>query len=48
MTETIIAMLLMAGLFVLFGVVKHRGCTGHCTGCTGACGRGTEGDNDVD
>ena len=39
MTQTIIAIVLCAGLFVLFGLVPHRGCTGHCTGCTGSCGR---------
>jgi hypothetical protein len=39
---------LMALLFVLFGAIKYRGCTGHCAGCTGACGRNTEGDHHVD
>lgn len=48
MIDTIIAMVLMALLFVLFGAIKYRGCTGHCAGCTGACGRHIEGaDNDV-
>jgi hypothetical protein len=48
MMDTIIAMVLMALLFVLFGTIKYRGCTGHCAGCTGACGRHTEGDRDVE
>lgn len=48
MMDTIIAMVFMALLFVLFGAIKYRGCTGHCAGCTGACGRYTEGDHDVD
>ena len=47
MTETIAAMVLMALLFVLFGAIKYRGCTGHCAGCTGACGRNMEGTDDV-
>ena len=48
MMDTIIAIVLMALLFVLFGAIKYRGCTGHCAGCTGACGRHTEGDQDVE
>jgi len=47
MTETIVAMVLMALLFVLFGAIKYRGCTGHCAGCTGACGRDLGGHDDV-
>jgi heterodisulfide reductase subunit C len=47
MTDTIIAVVLMALLFVLFGAVKYRGCTGQCGGCTGACGRHNEGEHDV-
>ena len=39
MSSTLIAILLTAGLFVLFGLVPYRGCTGHCAGCTGSCGR---------
>ena len=45
MMETLIAIVLMALLFVLFGAIKYRGCTGHCAGCTGACGRHTDGDH---
>ena len=45
--ETIIAMVSMALLFVLFGAIKYRGCTGHCAGCTGACGRHDEEARDV-
>ena len=48
MIEALVAMGLMALLFVLFGAIKYRGCTGHCAGCTGACGRTTEGDHHVD
>jgi len=47
MIDMIVAMVLMALLFVLFGAIKYRGCTGHCGGCTGACGRNIEGDHDV-
>jgi hypothetical protein len=47
MMDTIIAVVLMALLFALFGAIKYRGCTGHCAGCTGACGRYKEGDRDV-
>lgn len=47
MMDTIVAMVLMAALFVLFGAIKYRGCTGHCGGCTGACGRNIERDDDV-
>jgi hypothetical protein len=47
MMDTIIAVVLMALLFVLFGAIKYRGCTGHCAGCDGACGRYTEGDKHV-
>ena len=36
---------LMALLFVLSGIFRHRGCTGHCAGCTGDCGRFQEGDH---
>ena len=39
MSSTLLAILLTSGLFVLFGLVPYRGCTGHCTGCTGSCGR---------
>ncbi len=42
MIDTIVAMVGMALLFVLFGAIKYRGCTGHCAGCTGACGRHSE------
>ncbi|MFI5311307.1 MAG: hypothetical protein ACHQQ3_08755 [Gemmatimonadales bacterium] len=39
MKETIVAVLACAVLFVLGGLLPHRGCTGHCVGCTGSCGR---------
>lgn len=48
MMDTIIAVVLMALLFALFGAVKYRGCTGQCGGCTGACGRHNEGEHDVE
>jgi hypothetical protein len=48
MIDAIIGMVCMALLFVLFGAIKYRGCTGHCAGCTGACGRYTKGVHDVD
>lgn len=47
MIDIIVAMVLMALLFVLFGAIKYRGCTGHCTGCTGACGRDLGGHDDA-
>lgn len=48
MNSTLLAMLLGAGLFVLYGLLPHRGCTGHCAGCTGTCGRGdAEGEDHV-
>ncbi len=43
MTDLLFGIGLMAALFVLAGVFRHRGCTGHCAGCTGACGRYQEG-----
>ena len=48
MTDVLIAMVAMALLFALFGAIKYRGCTGHCAGCTGACGRYPDGDDHVD
>ena len=39
MMQTILGIVLCAGLFVLFGLVPYRGCTGHCAGCTNSCGR---------
>jgi hypothetical protein len=47
MIDLIIAMVLMALLFALFGAIKYRGCTGHCEGCTGACGRDLGGNDDA-
>lgn len=37
--QSILGIIICAILFALYGVVRHRGCTGHCTGCTSACGR---------
>jgi hypothetical protein len=37
--ETILGVVICAVLFVVFGLLPHRGCTGHCAGCTGSCGR---------
>jgi hypothetical protein len=42
MSPMLTAILICAGLFVLHGVFPHRGCTGHCAGCTGSCGRHEE------
>ena len=28
----------------LFGLLPHRGCTGHCAGCTGSAGAASEGE----
>lgn len=42
--DTLVAAGLAALLFALFGAIRYRGCTGHCVGCTGACGRHTDGD----
>ncbi len=39
MKETILGVVICAVLFVVFGLLPHRGCTGHCAGCTGSCGR---------
>lgn len=39
MSQTVIAIVLGAALFVLSGLLPYRGCTGHCAGCTGSCGR---------
>lgn len=47
MIDMLIAMGAMALLFVLFGAIKYRGCTGHCAGCTGACGRHQDGGHDA-
>jgi hypothetical protein len=43
MIDIIVGIALTAMLFALFGAIKYRGCTGHCAGCTGACGRNTDG-----
>jgi hypothetical protein len=34
-----------AVLFALFGTIRYRGCTGHCSGCSGTCGRFQEDDH---
>lgn len=47
MMDIVVGAGLMALLFALFGAIKYRGCTGHCAGCTGACGRYDEGDHHV-
>ena len=46
MTEALLGIAIMVLLFVIAGVFRHRGCTGHCAGCTGACGRYEEGNHD--
>ncbi len=37
--ETVVAIVICAILFAVFGLVQQRGCAGHCAGCTSACGR---------
>jgi hypothetical protein len=37
--EIVLGVVICAALFVVFGLLPHRGCTGHCAGCTGSCGR---------
>jgi len=39
MTQAVLAVVICAVLFVVYGLLPHRGCTGHCAGCTGSCGR---------
>lgn len=39
MIQILLGVVLAALLFALFGALRYRGCTGHCAGCTGACGR---------
>jgi hypothetical protein len=39
MSQTVLAIVLGAVLFVVFGMVPHRGCTGHCAGCGNSCER---------
>jgi hypothetical protein len=46
-TQTVIAIVLGAGLFALFGLAVNRECTGHCSGCSGSCGRRQEDRPDV-
>ena len=46
--QNVLGIIICAILFALYGVVRHRGCTGRCAGCTDACGRHTEGDPDVE
>jgi hypothetical protein len=48
MSDVLFGIGLSALLFVLFGAIKYRGCTGHCAGCTGACGRDLKGGHDVE
>ena len=44
MTHPILAIVIGAALFALYGLVPHRSCTGHCDGCTGgSCDRWNEG-----
>ncbi|MCX5765761.1 MAG: hypothetical protein NTZ43_00870 [Gemmatimonadetes bacterium] len=40
--QIFLAVFITALLFVLYGLLPHRGCTGHCAGCTGSCGRNEE------
>jgi hypothetical protein len=45
MIQMLLGVGLAALLFALFGALRYRGCTGHCAGCTGACGRYQEEDH---
>ena len=45
MSGTVIGIVLGALLFMLYGLFPHNGCTGHCAGCTGSCGRADPGDH---
>ena len=48
MSTTVIAVALCAGMFVMFGLLPHRDCSGHCSGCGRSCERyDHEGDTDV-
>jgi len=48
MIRVVISIVLCAAFAVLFGLVPHRTCSGHCAGCSGACGRlDKQGDDDV-
>lgn len=47
MSDVLLGIVLAVALFVLYGLVPHRACTGHCVGCDGACGRREEGDPHV-
>jgi len=48
MSQTVLAIVLGAALCVVYGLVPHRGCTGHCSGCTGSCGRQDDHEGDFD
>ena len=37
--QTALGIIICAILFALYGLVGHRGCTGHCTGCGNSCER---------
>ena len=39
MKEIIIGVVICAALFMLYGLLPHRGCTGHCAGCSASCWR---------
>ena len=43
--EAILGIIACAALFALYGMVRPRGCTGHCAGCVGDCRRHTDGDH---
>jgi hypothetical protein len=40
MWESVLGILICGALFALYGLVRQKGCNGHCAGCLGAsCGR---------
>lgn len=45
MSDVMLAVVVGAALFALYGLFPHKGCTGHCAGCDGACGRRDGGDS---
>jgi len=45
MSDIVLGIALCAILFMIHGLFPHKGCTGHCAGCTGSCGRLDQGDH---
>jgi len=48
MIESLAGIAIMAVLFAVFGLVRHRSdCTGNCAGCTGTCDQWEFSDDDA-